>query len=116
MEVTVQIPFVGTSAVQTVFGLGGRRARRGRPARPTHRLASTCGVTSPRRERAESSVLAKGVEMSKIWSWITSWSGPREKQCPECHSAVSKAEAFCDVCGYDIVRHAKAGGGQRPTP
>jgi rRNA maturation endonuclease Nob1 len=51
--------------------------------------------------------------MAINWSGIRSWFGRPKQECPECHSTVSKAEAFCDVCGYDIVRNAKSSDGPR---
>ena len=51
--------------------------------------------------------------MAKGWSRLRSWFGRPKQECSECHSPVDKAEAFCDVCGYDIVRNAKSGGAPR---
>lgn len=48
-----------------------------------------------------------------MFGWLRARLGRARKECPECHSAVSKQDATCQVCGYDIVRDARAQGGPR---
>jgi hypothetical protein len=53
--------------------------------------------------------------MTSPWTWLKRVVGA-EPECPECHTAITKAQAHCETCGYDLVQQAKVEGGGARGP
>jgi predicted amidophosphoribosyltransferase len=52
--------------------------------------------------------------MTSPWAWVKELFGGAP-ECPECHTAVRKAQAHCTQCGYALVEQSKATGARGPV-
>jgi predicted amidophosphoribosyltransferase len=52
--------------------------------------------------------------MTSPWAWVKELFGA-SPQCPECHSAVRTAQAYCTQCGYALVEESKTPGVRGPV-